>query len=438
MIFRTDKNEFEIKEAIGFIEKHKMARERYEKLQKYYETQHDILKNPGGDSKPNYKVVNAYPRYITDMLTGYFVGQPIRYSNKANASDNDLQSLIDAFNYTDESAHNLEVAKTCSIKGKSFEIVYADTSSKPRLALIQPDEMFCVYDETLENNIVYAVRAWEKKRDNKNITHAEIYTKTEIIQYEIVGKEASETNRVTHHFKDVPVIEFRNNQEELGDFEHVLTLVDAYDKAQSNTLNDMEQFTDSYLMLVNLSGTEDKDITKMKRDRILLLNDKGQAAWLTKEVNDAWVENYKTRLKQDIHKFSATPDMSDKEFGSNLSGVSLRYKLLAMEQVRSGKERQFRKGLQRRIELFYNFLKLTKSVDTYTGIDIQFSNTLPQNVYELSQTIQNLLPIVSKETLLSQLPFINSATEEMARFEEETLNTLSDYNDQAGNNNEIE
>lgn len=176
----------------------------------------------------------------------------------------------------------------------------------------------------------------------------------------------------------------------------------------------------------------------MKKDRVLLLNEKGQASWLVKEVNDAWVENYKTRLKQDIHKFSATPDMTDKEFGSNLSGVSLRYKLLAMEQVRASKERKFRNGLQRRLELFFAILKITKSIDEYTDIEISFSNTLPQNVFELSQTIQNLLPIVSKETLLSQLPFISSATEEIEKFQQENLGELNDYNLLGGDDGEIE
>ena len=68
----------------------------------------------------------------------------------------------------------------------------------------------------------------------------------------------------------------------------------------------------------------------------MLLDD--DARWLIKEVNDAWVENYKDRVRRDIHKFSYTPDMQDESFGNNLSGVSIRYKILAMEQIRSKKE----------------------------------------------------------------------------------------------------
>lgn len=42
---------------------------------------------------------------------------------------------------------------------------------------------------------------------------------------------------------------------------------------------------------------------------MLLYDD--DARWLIKGVNDAWEENYKDRVRRDIHKFSYTPDMQD-------------------------------------------------------------------------------------------------------------------------------
>lgn len=426
-MFRTNKEELDIQEVLEFIEKHKKEKPRYDKLQRYYEGKHDILQTQKDSDKPNNQIVNAFPRYIVDMMTGYFVGQPIRYTNKSDAKDQNMEQLLQAFDYADEGEHNLEIAKTCAIKGKAFEVIYMDSYSRPRLAHISPDEIFAVYGTTLENLMHYAVRYYSIKGKTKDLIKVEVYTKNKILTYHVDGKVATLQAEALHYFNDVPVVEYSNNKEQLGDFEHVISLVDAYDKAQSNTLNDMELFTDSYLVLVNLSGTEREDIKKMQQDRVIMLNEKGQAMWLVKDVNDAWVENYKTRLKQDIHKFSATPDMTDKEFGSNLSGVSLRYKLLAMEQLRASKERKFRKGLQRRIELFFTVLKLTNSIDEYTDIEIQFSNTLPQNVYELSQTIQNLMPILSQETLISQLPFVSSAKDEMAKREGEIQDSLEDY-----------
>ena len=176
-----------------------------------------------------------------------------------------------------------------------------------------------------------------------------------------------------------------------------------------------------------MAGTDSERLEELKRDRVMLLDDDGDAKWLIKEINDAWVENYKDRVRRDIHKFSYTPDMQDESFGNNLSGVSIRYKILAMEQIRSNKERKFKKGLQRRIELICNSLSLEKDIDLFTDINIKFANTLPQNIYELSQTIKNLSPYLSSETLLNQLPFVENAKEEVEKKKAEDEEMTSSY-----------
>ena len=175
------------------------------------------------------------------------------------------------------------------------------------------------------------------------------------------------------------------------------------------------------MLFKNLLGTTDDDIADMRKKKIILLDETGEADWLIKDVNDTWIENFKTRLQNDIHKFSGTPDLTDENFGSNLSGVSLRYKLLAMEQIRATKERYFKKGLQRRIELLCNFLRITTNIGDYTKINMKFNNMLPQNLLEASQIVGNLAPYLSKETLLSLLPFVENAQEEIDKKEKEDL-----------------
>ena len=61
------------------------------------------------------------------------------------------------------------------------------------------------------------------------------------------------------------------------------------------------------------------------------------------DVNGA--EAYKTRLQRDIHKYTNTPDLTDENFSGVQSGESMKYKLFGLEQVRSIKERLFKKRL---------------------------------------------------------------------------------------------
>lgn len=424
-MYRTDKEELSIEDIQKFIKKHKAESIRYIKLQKYYEGKHDILDHTSRDGQPNNKIVNPYPKYITDMLVGYFVGQPISYTSKEE--DGLLEDLQAIFDYSDEQEENLELAKICSIKGKAYELLYRDEDARIRFNEFGPDQMFVIYDMTISPSIKFAIRYYDVGEGNDKITYAEVYDKEVCTLYKGKDSDLSLDQVTPHTFKDVPVVEYVNNKEEQGDFEQVITLIDAYNKAQSNTLNDMDQFTDAYLILVNMAGTDSERIEELKRDRVMLLDDDGDAKWLIKEINDAWVENYKDRVRRDIHKFSYTPDMQDESFGNNLSGVSIRYKILAMEQIRSNKERKFKKGLQRRIELICNSLSLEKNIDLFTNINIKFANTLPQNIYELSQTIKNLSPYLSSETLLNQLPFVENAKEELEKKKAEDEEITSSY-----------
>ena len=439
-MYRTNKEELSIEDIQKFIKKHKAESIRYIKLQKYYEGKHDILDHTSRDGQPNNKIVNPYPKYITDMLVGYFVGQPISYTSKEEGGL--LEDLQTIFDYSDEQEENLELAKICSIKGKAYELLYRDEDARIRFNEFGPDQMFVIYDMTISPSIKFAIRYYDVGEGNDKITYAEVYDKEVCMLYKGKDSDLSLEQITPHTFKDVPVIEYVNNKEEQGDFEQVITLIDAYNKAQSNTLNDMDQFTDAYLILVNMAGTDSERIDELKRNRVMLLDDDGDAKWLIKEINDAWVENYKDRVRRDIHKFSYTPDMQDESFGNNLSGVSIRYKILAMEQIRGNKERKFKKGLQRRIELICNSLSLEKDIDIFTNINIKFANTLPQNIYELSQTIKNLSPYLSSETLLNQLPFVENAKEELEKKKAEDEEIISSYDftniDNAGGDTDAE
>ena len=88
-MYRTDSETLEIKEALDFIKQHKAKRERYAKLKRYYEGEHDILKNGAADKNRDNKVISPYPKYITDFSTGYFMGNAVKYNaTKLEHTDN--------------------------------------------------------------------------------------------------------------------------------------------------------------------------------------------------------------------------------------------------------------------------------------------------------------------------------------------------------------
>jgi SPP1 family phage portal protein len=119
-------------------------------------------------------------------------------------------------------------------------------------------------------------------------------------------------------------------------------------------------------------------------------------------------------IKQDIHRFSMVPDLSDESFGNNLSGVAIKYKLMGFEQHIRNKERYFSRMLKQRFKLYNHFLELRGSMDYVPvhRVDVVFTRNLPVNELEVSQMINNLSGIATAETLLSQLSFVTDPKEE--------------------------
>ena len=438
----TNKSELGIRDLQQILTAHSKDYSEKIKLKNYYIGKHAILNKRGRpNGAPNNKIVSNYCQYIADMSTGFFLGRPVAYTTTAENQDK-LDKLLEIFRYNDESAHNLELAEESSITGSSFEILYIDSDAQIRFKSIPSEEMIIICDATLEENVLYAIRHY-RIYEFDGVTYSEfveVYDSKEIKYYDYNSGRFTLTDTQPHYFDDVPIIEYLNNRQCRGDFENVLTLVDAYNMAQSLSLDDLMDFTDSFLILRGMGGTDDENIKQMRHDKVLEFDDDtGSAEWLIKDLNDSYIENLKTRLQTDIHKFSNIPDMSDSSFAGNTTGVAIKYKLIGLEQIRSRKEREFKKALQRRIELISGILK-TKSIDAidFRDVEITFTANIPANVQEQAQIVKDLQNVVSQKKLLSLLPFIDDPVaelEELKREQEESQSFLRDEEGYSGERN---
>lgn len=430
LVIRDIPDEIDTNTISNLIDFHKTYMlPRYKKLKRYYKLHHDIEDRTMEEAtKPNNKLIHDYPGYIVNMATGYFLGKPVAYSSKSNNNDY-LNTLQKIFDYNDESDENAEIEKTCSIQGEAFEIMFQDENANTRFIQVPNEQIIVVYDTTLDPKIKVAVRYYNIVDQNNNTTtKVEVYTKNKISYYTLQGGLTYVLDsEVEHYFGEVPIIHYINNAEQIGDFERVITLIDAYDKQQSNTQNDFDYFTDAYLLLINLSETDDEDVKDMKNNRVMKVDEGGDARWLIKDINDTALENYKNRLNKDIHKFSNIPDLSDEAFAGDLSGVAIRFKLFCLEQIASMKERKFKKALQRRIKLITNILNIKGGNYDYTDIDMSFTRNIPANTTELVNMVTQLKGTLSEQTLIAQIPFVTDPQAELEKVKKEQESSL-EYN----------
>ena len=390
------------------------------KLEQYYNAQNEILNRLMKDeTKPNNKIANPYASYITDTLTGYFMGEPVSYNC---LEDKILEELNMIFEYNDEADENVEIARACSIYGVAYELLYVDEDAAVRFKRLDSKECIPIFDDTIENELLYLIRYYPDKDivENKTFTWIEVISDTSTIRYKAneSGANMTQVEEIPHYFGLVPVAIYKNNEEETGDFEKVISLIDAYDKLESDSLNDFEYFCDAYLALIGFTADSD-DVKAMKENRVLLLDKDTDAKWLIKDEQDSTIENMKIRIDKDIHKFSKCPNLSDEDFAANASGVAIKYKMVGTENLISVKERKFKKGLQRRLELISIVQGIKLSEFDWRAIDIIFTRNLPTNDVEIANMVNTLSNIVSTETLLAQLPFVENVQDEMKRIEQD-------------------
>ena len=402
------------------ITMHKKETNRLNLLDSYFKNKGPIKNRRFNDpTKPNNRLVNNYAKYITTMATGYFLGVPIQ----TRCKDEDFLTRLGAiYKYNDEADINTSLAINNSKYGYSYELHYMNEEGVTRFASVDPREIIYITDNSLNDEPTMVIRYFELPMEinTKGIKYAvEIYTKDWIKTGILDGGSLILSEEMYHPFKDVPIIRYTNNDDETGDYESVLDLIDAYDKTQSDTANDFEYFTDAYLKVSGVT-IEEEEARKLKELKVFNFPDaSGDVSFVTKNINDAAVENYKSRLDKDIHKFSLVPSMTDENFVGNSSGIALAYKLQGLEFLTGIKEQKFKKGLLRRVELLSNVLSLRANKEMlFTQVEFIFTRNNPENLTEIVETVTKLAGVISNETQLDMLPMVDK-DQEIKRLDEE-------------------
>ena len=398
------------------IERHERERQRYRLLHDYYMGDHRILnRRKRGKNVANNRIMCNHAKYITDMTQSYLVGNPVTY---AVSDEYDIEAIKNEYLEQDMPSVDSEIVKNMSIYGKAYELIYADEKSKPRSVRLDPEHTFVCYSQSAFEKPLFAVYYYKKYDLDGYCTgsicrvydESFIYTYTGLDSYTALSLQ----NVEPHYFFDVPIIEYRNNTEMQGDFEQLITQIDAYNVLMSDRINDKEQFVNSLLFLCNCD-LDTEQAKKLLVERILMGDGDAKAEYLSKVLNEADTKVLRDVIKDDIHRLSHVPDLSDESFGNNLSGVAIKYKLLGFEQHVKNKERNFAKTLRKRLEIYNNFLvtlNAMKEVPSHR-VDIGFTYNLPANELEIAQMINYLKGLASDETLLERLPFITDAKEEV-------------------------
>lgn len=399
---------------------------KLQKYKNYYDGIQAILNKSYTDpSKPCNKTVINYCKNIVDSYCGY-LATPGYISYQ---SDDDIEEIMNILKYNDYQAEDADFLLDALVYGTAAELMYLDNAGQTRFRLINPLQCFAVYDDTLTGDLIYFVRMYRANDwDESDIYNVDVYSDYLVKHYTMKGEDGALTfvAEEQHYFSQCPANVF-HLPDEKSIFDCVITLQDSANELLSGEIDDYSAFCDAYLALVGVDA-EAEDIAAMKQDRVLILPDGASAAWLTKNANDAQVENILKRIHDSIYRVAQCPDFSSESFvGGVSSGVAIRYRLTGMENKAGVIEGKMKKALQRRVEIISGIASLKIGEEVFRDIKIEFKRNIPEDYASLIALVNSLKGTVSDATLLSQLPFVDDVNAELEALKEQKQANMSLY-----------
>jgi SPP1 family phage portal protein len=336
---------------------------------------------------------------------------------------------MEILRYNDYQSQDADFLLNALIYGVAAELMYIDSTGHTRFKQINPEQCFGVYDDSLSGDLMYFVRYYPVNEwDNQDNYAVDVYSDNSVKHYTMSGINGYLTfvGEEPHYFSQCPANIFYL-QDEKSIFDCILTLQDAVNELLSSEVDEYSAFADAYLAIMG-ADADTNDIQMMKENRVIVLPEGANIQWLTKNANDAQVENILKRLHDSIYRISSCVDFSSESFtGGVSSGVAIRFKLSGMETKGGKIEAEMKKALQRRVEIISGIASLKLGEEVFRDIHIEFVRNIPEDSNSQISLINSLKGMVSDETLLAQLPFIDDVNAEIEKVKQQKKENLNLY-----------
>lgn len=432
---------------------------KYRIKRDYYKGRHHTIMNKPSTplGKPDNRLIVNLPKKLTDTFNGFFIGDPIqiRYLDNTNQDESDktneeISNWMNDVNFTDKAS---EYAKTADIYGRAYFRAF-DTADSIDIAVLSPRDTLIVYDNTPLNNPVIAINystngisndVWVMD-DKADYHFSDVNGKFSMVN--IQETEEGQPNILNqeniHSFEGFPVFELPENDERIGIFDNVLSLIDAADEILSSKANDINSISNGILVVTGAQLTDDQ-LANVKTMHVLNLYDNDDDAlsdsnnktpnayYVTPDINDDMQEHMLDRTIEQVYQNAQVVNMNDSKFGqsaSAISGIALKQRYQDMMSKAETKASKMDSSLRALFSCLFSKLKVDANVQ---NIEFNHKQSIPKNVLEEAQTVQALDGQVTNETKLSALSLVKDTHAEVQNWMNEQEQGVQNVKDIVNN-----
>ena len=380
---------------------HSANRSEIEKLYKHYKGEAAIL-GKTRETRPeiNHKINENHAYEIVSFHKGYVFGEPIKYVRRENSFSNVADDVIAA----DINALNGHMAnagkKSCDqalgewilIAGVGNRMALpnpmwtADGDEAPfKLYALDPRGSFVVKSSGVDRTPVFAVY-FVRRRDGRTVFN--VYTRNMFFKF-VDG--ISGLFSQPHALGMIPIVEYPADTARLGVFEIVMPLLDALNELQSNRMDDIVQFINSFLAILGAELNEET-YQKLNDWKTLCLPEGTDAKYLSTALNQADIQTLKDDFYQAILTICGVPNRSSGSGGDNGVAVIYRDGYATAEARAKATETAFEEPEREMLKLVLRIMRDTVGTSLkMSDIEPHFTRKNYENIAAKSQVLIAML-----------------------------------------------
>lgn len=325
---------------------------------------------------------------IVNFKRGYGFGEPIQYIRRGSNESltDDINALNEYMFSENKHAEDSTLAEWMYVCGVGMRMVLPGNEEEPfKIYTLDPRYSFVVHYNGLGENVVMGVKFVLKEN---TMPLYSVYTKDRY--YEI--ENGVVVKNLPHSLGEPPIFIYPANTAMLGSFEIALPLLDAINEVESNRLDDIVQYVNSFLAL--LGGTiDDETAKKLEEYKMLCLPDGVDAKYLSGSMMQSDVQVLVDNLYEAVLTICSIPNRNGGSSTSDTGqAVYLRDGYGAAETQMQSVENEFKRSERRFLRLVLRILKDMVGTDlSLKDIEIKFSRRNYDNLQTKSQVLTTLL-----------------------------------------------
>ena len=394
---------------------HAQNKSEIDYLYKYYKGNTPILaKEKEVRPSINHKICENRANEIVNFKTGYCFGEPVQYILRGEKQGlvKHLDVLNDYMFAEDKSAADRRIADWMHIAGTAYRMVlprkrYDEGEAPFDFYTLDPRHTFVVYHSGIGNKPVMGVKCIMKEN---NLPLYSVYTNDMYFENEDGILQSAQP----HVLGMVPIIEYPASEARLGSFEIVLPLLDALNEVQSNRLDDVVQYVNSFLAL--LGGQIDEDGMKnLEAYKMLCLPDGVDAKYLSVAMQQGDIQTLADAIRYSIMAICGVPSQSGESASTSDTGraVILRGGWEQAEARAKSTETEYKYSEKRFLKLVLRILRDSVGTDLrLQDIEVKFGRRYVDSLVTKAQALQTLLTIgIAPQSAIATVGIWNDPTD---------------------------